>query len=155
MIIKKNGDEKNMKKIIIGVLTLFLLIGIVCAADINNLKMPNDWEPISNGTYHQKDPFTNGGNGHNMMIQKWTDSLKEEYCSNHTDENYLVKDYGNNTMVYVFDEDTGCFEVVEIDGEKYFVNFWYTKGSNIDEAAKTYDFMMEFNKLNNVQPIKV
>ena len=146
---------KTITKILIGISILFLLMGIVCATDISKMKMPDGWELINGGTYHQVDPFTNGGNGHNMMIQNWTDSLKDEYCSNHTEDNYVVKDYGNNTMVYVFDEDTGCFEVVEIDGEKYFVNFWYTKGSNIDEAAKTYDFMMEFNKLNNLKPVEI
>ena len=39
------------------------------------------------------------------------------------------------------------------DGQKYFVNFWYTHPEKLDESAKTYDFMMEFNKLNNLKPI--
>ena len=64
-----------MKKIIIGILILFLLMGIVVATDINNLKMPDGWESINSGSYHQKDPLTNGGNGHNMMIQKWIVSI--------------------------------------------------------------------------------
>ena len=103
-----------MKKIIIGILILFLL----------------------------------------MMIQKWDDSLNEWY-NNNSAEAYAVKSYGSNTYVYADPDDTGCFEVVEIDGQKYFVNFWYTHPENLDESAKTYDFMMEVNKLNGLKPVEV
>ena len=142
-----------MKKIIIGILILFLLMGMVVATDINNLKMPDKWESVSSGSYHQKDPMTNGGNGHNMMIQKWLDSFKDEWYNNNSADAYAVKSYGENTYVYADPDTTGCFEVVEIDGQKYFVNFWYTHPEKLDESAKTYDFMMEFNKLNNLKPI--
>ena len=29
---------------------------MVVATDINNLKMPDKWESVSSGSYHQKDP---------------------------------------------------------------------------------------------------
>jgi hypothetical protein len=50
---------------------------------------------------------------------------------------------------------SGSFEVVEIDGTKYFVNFWTSDDLNADEMAKTYQFMTEFNGLNNLKPVAV
>ena len=144
-----------MKKIIIGTLILFLLMGMVVATDINNLKMPDKWESVSSGSYHQKDPVTNGGNGHNMMIQKWLDSFKDEWYNNNSAEAYAVKSYGENTYVYADPDTTGCFEVVEIDGQKYFVNFWTVNNMDVEKIADTSLFMQEFNQLNNLEPVEV
>ena len=91
------------------------------------------------------------------MIQKWDDSFKEEYYQNITEEQYTVTDTGNNTYMYIddFNQNAGSFEVVEIDGEKYFVNFWTVDNMDVEEIADTSLFMLEFNELNNLEPVEV
>lgn len=145
------------RKIIIGFTLLLLVIGIAAATDVNNLKVPDGWKAIGGGSYHQQDPLTNGGNGQNMMIQKWDDSFKDEYFQNITAEQYFFVDKGDNTYMYTdgINKDSGSFEVVEIDGTKYFVLFSTVDDLNAEEVAKTYQFMTEFNKLNNLKPIEV
>lgn len=144
-------------KIIIGILILFLTIGIVCATDINNLKCPDGWKSLGNGNYHEEGESAGQGSGQNMKIQKWHDSLKDEYFQNNTDEKYTVIEDGNHTFMYIDDsnEDAGCFEVVEIDGQKYFVNFWTTHNHDSEEIADTSWFMVKFNELNGLIPIEV
>ena len=136
---------------------LFLIIGIACATDVNNLKVPDGWKAIGGGSYHQEGISSGSGNGQNMMIQKWDDSLKDEYYQNISSENYFVIDMKNNTFMYTdgANQVSGSFEVVEIDGDKYFVNFMTVDDLDSQEVAKTYQFMTEFNKLNNLKPIAV
>ena len=144
-------------KIIIGISILFLLIGMVSATDINNLKVPDGWKAIGGGSYHEEGDSPGQGSGQNMMIEKWYDGLKDEYYQNITEEQYTVTDTGNNTYMYIDDlnQNAGSFEVVEIDGEKYFVNFWTVDNMDVEEIADTSLFMQEFNKLNNFEPVEV
>ena len=145
-------------KILIGISILFLLIGSVTATDINNLKVPDGWESIGHGNYHEIGESKGQGSGRNMILQKWYDGLKEEYYNNITEESYYVNNNGDNTYNYTdnMNGDYGCFEVVEIDGEKYFINFWSLINSELKKGAPTnYEVMMEFNKLNNLKPIEV
>ena len=148
---------KNMTKIIIGIALLFLVIGIVSATDINNLKCPDGWEAVGGGSYHEIGSSAGSGSGHNMMIQKWDDSFKDDYYQNITEEQYTVMKDANNTFMYIdaLNENAGCFEVVEIDGEKYFVNFWTVDYTDSEKIADTTLFMVEFNQLNNLKPIAV
>lgn len=136
---------------------LLLIIGIATAADVSKLKMPDGWESVSDDTYHQVDESTGGGNGHNMMIEKWYDGLKDEYYQNLTEEQYTVIEDVNNTFMYIdaLNENAGSFEVVEIDGEKYFVNFWTVDYTDSEKIADTSYFMVKFNELNDLEPIAV
>ena len=63
-------------KILIGLSILFLLIGMVSATDINNLKVPDGWEAIGGGNYHEIGDSPGSGNGHNMMIMEYVYLLK-------------------------------------------------------------------------------
>ena len=144
-------------KIIIGLSVLLLLIGMVSATDINNLKVPDGWKSLGDGSYHEEGESPGQGSGQNMMIQKWSDSFKDEYYQNNSDEKYSVQDTGNNTFMYIDDmsQNAGSFEVVEIDGQKYFVNFWTVDNMDVEKIADTSLFMQEFNKLNNLEPVEV
>ena len=144
-------------KILIMIGILFLFIGIVSATDINNLKVPDGWKALGGGSYHEEGDSPGQGSGHNMMIQKWSDSFKDEYYQNNTDEQYTVTDTGGNTFMYIDDlnHDAGSFEVVEIDGQKYFVLFSTTDNMDVEKIADTSGFMQEFNKLNNLEPVEV
>ena len=152
--------EKIMKKIakIIAVISLlFLIIGIVSATDINNLQVPDGWESIGGGSYHEIGDSPGQGSGQNMMIQKWSDSFKDEFYQNNTDEQYTVIEDGNHTFMYIDDlnQMAGGFEVVEIDNEKYFVDFWTVDYRNSEEIADASYFMVQFNELNNLEPVEV
>lgn len=144
-------------KILIGLSILFLLIGMVSATDINNLKVPDGWKAIGGGSYHEEGDSPGQGSGQNMMIEKWYDGLKDEYYQNNTDEQYTVIEDGNHTFMYIDDlnQMAGCFEVVEIDNEKYFVNFWTVDYRNSEEIADASYFMVQFNELNNLEPVEV
>ena len=148
---------RNTTKIITILTLLLLTIGIAAATDINNMKVPDGWEATGGGSYHEIGDSPGQGSGQNMMIQKWSDSFKEEFYENHTDEQYMVTDTGNNTYMFIDDlnADAGSFEVVEIDGEKYFVLFTTVDNYDTEEIADTSLFMQEFNELNNLHPVEV
>lgn len=140
-----------MKKIIITLLLLLLTIGIVTAADIGNLKVPDGFESDGNGMYNQKNPLTNGGTGFNIFIYKYTDSDFKEWTTNSDD--YTV----NKTAdIYWYTDigDEGVIEVFELDGDKYIGVFSATSNTNFN-TDQAYEYMMEFNKLNNVKPVSV
>lgn len=142
-----------MKKwIILGVL-LVLTIGIAAAADIDKLKMPDGFESTGGGLYHQVDPWTNGGNGFNVIISEYTDSEFEEWTTNSTEDQYsVVKTGGYYWFTDSFMKEDGIIEVGEIDGVKYIIVFYATSKAKggVDQA---FEYMMEFNKLNNVKLI--
>lgn len=144
-------------KILTTFTIFFLLIGMASATDIDNLKMPDGWKSVGGGSYHEEGDSPGQGSGQNMMIEKWYDDLKDEYYQNITEEQYTVTDAGNNTYMYIDDLNAmaGCFEVVEIDGEKYFVNFWTVDNMDVEEIADTSYFMLKFNELNNFEPVEV
>ena len=144
-------------KILTIITITFLLIGIVSATDIDNLKVPDGWKSIGGGSYHEEGDSAGQGSGQNMMIEKWSDSFKDEFYQNNTDEQYTVIEDGNHTFMYIDDlnQMAGCFEVVEIDNEKYFVNFWTVEYRNSEEIADTSYFMVQFNELNNLEPLEI
>ena len=144
-------------KILTIITITFLLIGIVSATDIDNLKVPDGWKSIGGGSYHEEGDSAGQGSGQNMMIEKWSDSFKDEFYQNNTDEQYTVIEDGNHTFMYIDDlnQMAGCFEVVEIDNEKYFVNFWTVEYRNSEEIADTSYFMVQFNELNNLEPVEI
>lgn len=142
-----------MKKIILIGLLLVLTIGVVSAVDIEKMKMPERFESTGGGLYSQKDPFTNGGTGFNVAIYNYSDSTFKEWTTNDTD--YEVNKTGD--IYWYIDKtskDEGIIEVVEMEGQKLIVVFSATslaKGG-VDQA---FEYMLEFNKLNNVKAISV
>ena len=144
-------------KILTAVTLIFLIIGIASATDVNNLKVPDEWEAVGGGSYHEIGDSPGVSSGQNMMIQKWDDSFEEEFYQNNTDEQYTVVDAGNHTYMYIdsLNQMAGCFEVVEIDNEKYFVDFWTVDYTDSEEIADASYFMLEFNSLNNLEPVEI
>lgn len=145
-------------KIITIITTLFLLTGIAYATDINNLQTPQGWEALGGGSYHETGDSPGQGSGRNMMIQESHDSIEEEYTTNLTEDNYYAFKNSDNTWNYTdgSNQCSGCFEVVKIDDKDYFIVF--TTQDNVEftsDTLTTYDLMMEFNKLNNLDPIEI
>lgn len=142
-----------MKKIIIIGLLLVLTIGVVTAADIDHMKMPDDFESTGGGQYRQVNTYNNGGTGFNVIIVECTDTNFHDWTTNDTDLDYGVIKTGN-LYWYTYMDTKGVFEIVNIDDEKYIVDFSATSlaEGGVDQA---YDYMMEFNDLNNLEPIAV
>lgn len=141
-----------IKKIIITSIILLLTIGIVIAADVESMKMPDGFESTGSGMYSQKDPLTNGGTGFNVAIYEYTDSDFADWTTNHTEDDYTVTKTGS-LYWYTDMVDEGVIEVVEIDDTKYIVVFSATSKADggVDQA---YEYMMEFNDLNNAKVVE-
>ena len=149
-----------MKRIIIGITILFLLMGIVVATDINDLKCPDGWENVNHkGNYRELGDTPNGpGSGRNLMTMEFTSANCDEFLTNDTSENYFVYKNSDNTFTFndkMMNHDEGCFEVVEIDGKQYFLIFSSNTDKSYNGKPSISDIMMEFNKLNNLSPIEV
>ena len=144
-------------KILIGITLLFLVMGIVCATDVNNLKMPDKWESIGSGNYHEIGDSPGAGSGRNMMIMDYTNANCDDFFKNGTEDYFIFKNAdGSYNFTDAGNDDYGCFEVVNIDGKDYFV--WFSTNINFefDKNTKTiYELMLEFNKLNNLKPVEV
>ena len=152
-MIIKNFMVKNMKnitKIIIGIGIIFLCIGVVSAANLNQVfKAPTGLEPMGHNDFVDKQ-------GHNIMIIEFNDNTKKTWFENDTDTVYFVEPYENNKNIYVgvSDEDSYLLEVVEKDGNKYIVGSW-TPNSSQSDLTKIAENLKEFSNLNKVTPIEV
>lgn len=136
---------------------MFLVIGIATATDVNNLQVPDGWESIGGGSYHEIGDSPGEGSGRNMMIMEYTDSNCDEFFENGTDDYYIFKndDGSYNFTDWTVNRDEGCFEVVEIDGNQYFLFFSTNIDNDYSSELSIFDVMLEFNKLNDLKPIAV
>jgi hypothetical protein len=145
------------RKILVGLILMFLVIGTAVATDVNNLKMPDGWESYAKGNYHEIGDSPGQGSGRNMMIMEYTNPNCDEFFENGTDDYYIYKnsDCSYNFTDWILNRDEGCFEVVEIDGKQYFVMFTSNIDKDYSGKMNIYDTMLEFNKLNDLKPIEV
>lgn len=139
---------KSYYKIAIGFILLVLLVGVVSAVNADDFKYPDSFKK-STGT----DGYIND-QGQGMIVFNYEDS-KAMFLTEH--DKYAFNYYGNNT--YVFADATsglaGFFEVVEFNGEKVIV-ISSILSENVDKhGVAAYDNLMEFNRLNDVEPISV
>jgi hypothetical protein len=144
MIIKKIW-VKNMKtiKIVIGISIILISIGAVCATDINDWNLPNN--------FNKESEFWASNGDIGLSINEYKDSDYDYFFTNSSD--YIVVTSDNITnYTDTTSNQVGCDEIIEHDGEKLLIECYST---NSDELEKCYDFLLEFNKLNNVEPIEV
>lgn len=142
---------ENMKKIIkilIGISILCLCLGIVSAANFNEIfTAPPGLEAVGNNDFVDQQ-------GHNIMIMEYKDENVQTWLQNDTDPEYLVQKY-NDTCYIGTDDENDCyiFEIVEKDGSKYIVSSWTPKGP--DETKIIQNNLLEFNKLNHLTPMPI
>ena len=65
-------------------------------------------------------------------------------------DSYQVTDLGNNTYTSTSDDMAYAFELIEVNNNKYQVTAQSKDKTKINDC---YDVLMEFNKLNNLEPI--
>ena len=131
-----------MKKIITAALLLFLLMGICFAANINDVKLPD-------GFTKQSDHVAKNDK-YELSINTYTDDDKDILFTNGDGYNVITGEVNKYTDKQVKHE--GCFEIVEINGEKTIVEVYYDGLSNQDKCV---DYLNNFNELNNLKPIEV
>ena len=66
-------------------------MGIVCATDVNNLKMPDKWESIGSTNYHEIGDSPGAGSGRNMMIMNYTNANCDDFFKNGTEDYFIFK----------------------------------------------------------------
>lgn len=141
---------KKILKILIGISILFLLLGTAYAIQ-NNEKFtaPSGLHKMGYNDFVDE-------KGHNIMIMNYTDDNIKTWFENDTDPYYLVEPYSGNESFYLgVDDENDCYilEVVEKDGCKYIIGSWTPKGAG--ETPTILSNLLEFNKLNKLNPINI
>ena len=144
--------EKMFKKIILFLLFAMMIVGAVSAADQTSFKTPTNFEDIGDGVYVLYDSFKNADEI--LSVVKYNAHDWKDYITNDTSNKYVVHKDKNNTYNYTDGSvnEIGSFELVEVEGNKFIIDFAKTGTEN--DLSNTYSNMLEFNKLNNLTPIK-
>ena len=139
--------------IILGIL-LVIAVTTPSATDINNLNCPTDWENRGDVNY------VNSIKGGHILVSEKNNATLNEFKTNNTTDNYVVKDIShNNTMYeYTYENDYGVFEVVRVNGTEYMLTY-SCSFNDLDSFGPDElwgsDVLKEFNKLNNLEPLPV
>ena len=149
---------KSILKILLIVGILFLLIGSVSAAINSGFKVPDEfrksdiWDTAVYDTYCLK-------NDKNVMLYicEYSEEDYNLYFKDNPGEQYYVTDLGDNI---VMSKDNGLnegyvLEVVEYNGNKYIVHTYLKDNPSTTEIQDSKEYITEFNRLNNLEPITV
>ena len=134
--------ETLMKKILTIMALLILCTGICFAANIDDVKLPDG--------FNKQSDHVAKNDKYELSINKYAAEDKDILFTNGDGYNVITGDINKYTDKQVKHE--GCFEIVEINGEKTVVEIYYDGLSNQD---KCFEYLQEFNKLNNLKPIEV
>ena len=142
-----------LKKIAVCLILTLFLICAVSAANMTNFTLPDDFEDVGDGVYIKYDSAKKVEQ--TFAIIKYTQYDAEDYLKNDTSYGYTVYNGTNNTFNFVDEKlnEKGSIELVEIDGQKYIVESWNAIDGNANDFTKTFQNLLDFNKLNNVKPI--
>lgn len=142
------------KKIIFGLLLTFVLIGAASAVNQTSFTAPNDFEDIGDGVHVLYDTFHNSDEV--LSVVEYNKYDAKDYMTNDSENNYTVYKSQNNTFNFVDKsmDEKGSFEVIEVNGVKFIVDFVKSGIDDENDFNDTFTNLMEFNKLNNVTPIK-
>ena len=140
------------KKIILFLLFAMMIVGVASAANQTSFKTPTNFEDIGDGVYVLYDSFKNADEI--LSVVKYNAHDWKDYITNDTSNKYVVHKDKNNTYNYTDGSvnEIGSFELVEVEGNKFIIDFAKTGTEN--DLSNTYSNMLEFNKLNNITPIK-
>ena len=139
-----------IKKLSLILIVLFA-VGTLYAADINDLQVPSDFSgKKSDGNYFMPKTYDNP----RFIISEFNQS--SDYFKNTSIYEFWPS---NETNIFCFSNhqasDMGAAELIQVDGKKYTVSVLYAS-TIIDEdyMNDSIKYLQEFNKLNNITPIK-
>lgn len=140
-----------IKKITLLLIISLFLISTVSASAIDDLKIPSGFEDIGHGVYVSHDSASNSDIV--LSVVEYSKYDWEDYTTNDTQNKYEVTGE-NNTYNYTDGSvnEVGSFELAELDGEKYIIDF--TKSNSADDLNTTFTQLIQFNELNNITPIE-
>lgn len=140
------------KKIMLFLLFAMMIVGVASAANQTSFKTPTDFEDLGDGVYVLYDSFKNADEI--LSVVKYNGHDWKDYITNDTGNKYVVYKDKNNTYNYTDGSvnEVGSFELVEVEGNKFIVDFAKTGAES--DLSNTYSNLLEFNKINNITPIK-
>lgn len=141
------------KKIVFCLILGFIIIAVVAAADTTSFKVPADFDDVGDGVYVLYDDSKNPLQI--LSVVEFNEHDAEDYMDNDTENNYSVVPYENDTFNFVDGSmnEQGSFEFIEVDGDKFIIDFARFGIDEKNNFEDTFQNLLEFNKLNNVTPI--
>lgn len=142
------------KKIFIILILLCLCIGVVSANpnEVNDLglKLPQGFSKTDDAGW------VVNNEGFSLCVRSYSKPDESEFTSS-DDGAYSVTDFGNNTFASKNSDITSCeaFELVRINDKIYFVLVIEARSASDSYMEEAYRILMEFNELNNLEPIPV
>lgn len=129
-------------------------IGVVVAVDTSNFEIPAGFEDFGGGVFIS---HSFGSTSQTLTIVPFNDFYKEDYLINDSSDGYFIFPYKNNTFNYVEGSvnEQGSFEIIEVDGKKYIIDFSDEFINDENDFSGTYNWLIEFNKLNNFTAVNV
>ena len=144
------------KKVIFLLVLGLIAMGVVVAAEnATAFNVPTGFEDLGDGVYVLYDTFKKPDQI--LSIVAYTEHDEDDYLANDTENNYTVYPCDNNTFNFVDGSmnEKGTFEIIEVNGTKFIVDFVKEGIDNEKDFNDTFKNLMEFNKLNNVTGIVV
>ena len=143
----------NYKRLVLTLFLVLCLIGAVNASkDIDDFVVPSDYYPLTDTfPYAHEGTYSHNDNNSGLVIMKFGEEDEDI-------NGYLVSDGNitytkNDDNTYYFADKTsyshGIYEVFEVDGEKFFANFWFSNSNDISDD-EIEDIVSKFNKDNDV-----
>ena len=141
----------NLKIIAFSLILLILTVSVVSAVNPDDFKCPDGYEKIGTASYNGYE-FRNGDN-QNLDIYDW-DGLTNIWFGNY--DSHSCWHYDNNIYAYTDAGFCGYEELVEHDGKTYLiVSFIRTSSVGSDIPDSLYENLLEFNELNNLEPVSI
>lgn len=142
------------KKIFIILFIFLISIGVVAAVETSNFEVPASFQGLGGGVYVSQ---SFGNSDQFLTIVPFDDYYKADYLINDSSDGYFIYPYKNNTFNYVEGsvDEQGSFEIIDVDGEKFIIDFNDEGIKNEKDFSDTYKLLLEFNKLNNVTAVNV
>ncbi|WP_407408813.1 hypothetical protein [Methanobrevibacter sp.] len=140
------------KKIFFVLFIGLISIGVVAAVDVGNFNVPEGFDDLGSGVF-----IFQSSKGHDqyLTIVPFNNHYKADYLINDSSDGYFIFLYKNNTFNYVEKSvnEQGSFEIIEVDGKKYIIDFSDDKIKGNNDFSDTHKWLVKFNKLNNVTAV--
>lgn len=139
-----------VKKIAIFLMLGIIMMGTVSAVENTDFEVPEDFEDVGDGVYVLYDSLKNPSQI--LSVVSYTEHDADDYLTNDSENNYTVFEAENNTYNFVDESmgENGSFELIEVDGVKFIIDFAKRGIDDKTDFTETFDNLMEFNKLNKI-----
>lgn len=143
----------DYKKVILALFLLFCFISAVNAINVDDFIIPSDYYPIKNTfNYAHEGVFLNNDNQSGLVIMKYGEDdedinmyLNSENVS-YTENDDNTVDFYDYTNTYSY----GVYEVFEVDGDKFFADFWFAISGDFSDD-EIDNIISKFNEDNDVE----